>query len=79
MRTLASIPDLRTRVFAGASWLERRVSWAHVCELPNRTEYLAYGELLMTVGFTTPEGPPRRRRMSSASRRQGTIIGGEVC
>jgi PucR family transcriptional regulator, purine catabolism regulatory protein len=54
---LVSTPDLRTRVFAGASGLGRRVSWAHVCELPDPTEYLAHGELLMTVGFTIPEGP----------------------
>ncbi len=57
MRELASIPDLRTRVFAGASGLDRQVSWAHVCELPDPTEYLAHGELLMTVGFTVPEAP----------------------
>ncbi len=57
VRELASIPDLRTRVFAGASGLDRQVSWAHVCELPDPTEYLAHGELLMTVGFTVPEAP----------------------
>jgi purine catabolism regulator len=44
-------------MFAGESGLEREVSWAHVCELPDPTEYLASGELLMTVGYTVPETP----------------------
>ncbi len=57
VKELASIPNLGTRVFAGESGLERQVSWAHVCELPDPTEYLADGELLMTVGYTVPEGP----------------------
>jgi purine catabolism regulatory family protein len=56
VRELASIPNLGTRVFAGGSGLDREVSWAHVCELPDPTEYLADGELLMTVGYTVPEG-----------------------
>lgn len=56
VKDLVSIPDLRTRVFAGESGLGRQVSWAHVCELPDPTEYLAAGELLMTVGYTVPEG-----------------------
>ncbi len=65
VRELASIPNLWTRVFAGESGLDRQVSWAHVCELPDPTEYLADGELLMTVGYTVPEGPPRRPTSSA--------------
>lgn len=57
VKELLDIPNLRTRVFAGESGLEREVSWAHVCELPDPTEYLASGELLMTVGYTVPETP----------------------
>jgi PucR family transcriptional regulator, purine catabolism regulatory protein len=56
VKELVSMPDLRTRVLAGVSGIDREVSWAHVCELPDPTEYLAHGELLMTVGFTIPEG-----------------------
>ncbi len=56
VKELASIPNLGTWVFAGESGLDREVSWAHVCELPDPTEYLADGELLMTVGYTVPEG-----------------------
>jgi purine catabolism regulator len=57
VKELASIPNLGTQVFAGESGLDRQVNWAHVCELPDPTEYLAHGELLMTVGYTVPEGP----------------------
>ncbi len=57
VRELASIPDFRTRVLAGKSGLDRETSWAHVCELPNPTEWLGEGELLMTVGFTIPGEP----------------------
>lgn len=56
VKELISNPNLGTRVFAGESGLDRQVSWAHVCELPDPTEYLADGELLMTVGYTVPEG-----------------------
>ncbi|MDQ3410129.1 MAG: PucR family transcriptional regulator [Actinomycetota bacterium] len=56
MAELLEMPDLRTEIFAGESGLGRPVSWAHVCELPDPTEYLASGELLMTVGYTVPEG-----------------------
>lgn len=61
VKDLLNIPNLRTRIFAGESGLGREVSWAHVCELPDPTEYLASGELLMTVGYTVPEGPSAQR------------------
>ena len=61
VRELVSIPDLRTRVLTGEGGLDRRISWAHVCELPDPTEYLADGELLMTVGYTVPEGPSEQK------------------
>ena len=44
-------------MLAGASGLNREISWAHVCELPDPTEWLGKDELLMTVGFTIPEKP----------------------
>ena len=52
---LKDIPDFRTRVLGGAAGTNRRISWAHVCELPNPAEWLARDELLMTVGFSIPE------------------------
>ena len=57
VRELLDVPNLGTRLFAGEAGLDRQTSWAHVCELPDPTEYLADGELLMTVGYTVPEGP----------------------
>lgn len=59
---LVNIANYRTRVFAGAAGLDREISWAHVCELPDPTEYLANGELLMTVGYTIPEQPRKQAR-----------------
>ncbi|MDP9457816.1 MAG: PucR family transcriptional regulator [Actinomycetota bacterium] len=44
-------------MLAGASGLDREITWAHVCELPDPTEWLGKEELLMTVGFSIPEGP----------------------
>jgi purine catabolism regulator len=48
-------------MFAGASGLGREVSWAQVCELPDPTEWLSSGELLLTVGYTVPEDPPAQQ------------------
>lgn len=59
---LVNTPNYRTRVFAGAAGLDQKISWAHVCELPDPTEYLANGELLMTVGYTIPEQPGSQAR-----------------
>jgi purine catabolism regulator len=57
VRELAGIPDFRTRVLAGRRGLEREIAWAHVCELPDPTEWLSEGELLMTVGYPIPHEP----------------------
>jgi purine catabolism regulator len=57
VRELVDIPDFRTHVLAGASGLDRQIDWAHICELPDPTEWLAKGELLMTVGFPIPKEP----------------------
>ncbi len=55
VRELIGIPDFRTRVLAGEAGLDREIAWAHICELPNPTEWLGEGELLMTVGYPIPE------------------------
>ncbi|MFU8850418.1 PucR family transcriptional regulator [Micromonospora sp. SL1-18] len=51
---LVGVPSLGTRVVAGASGLDRRISWAHVCELPEPWLWLGDGELLMTTGIGIP-------------------------
>lgn len=57
VRGLIGIPDLRTRLLAGAGGLDREVTWAHVCELADPTEWLSGGELVMTTGLGIPEEP----------------------
>lgn len=54
---LLGSPNLGVRVIAGGSGLKRQITWAHVCELPDPTEWLSEGELLMTVGYTVPTEP----------------------
>jgi PucR family transcriptional regulator, purine catabolism regulatory protein len=61
VRDLVDLPDLRTWVHAGASGLEREVSWAHVCELADPTEWLGTGDLLCTTGLGVPAAPGEQR------------------
>lgn len=62
IRQLVNTPNYRTKFFAGAAGIDQEISWAHVCELPDPTEYLANGELLMTVGYTIPEEPSNQAK-----------------
>ena len=57
VRDLLERPDLRTRLIAGESGIDRPVTWAHVCELEDPTAWLAGGELVMTVGIGIPRDP----------------------
>lgn len=50
---LIALPELRTRPLAGQTF-DRPVRWAHVCELPDPTEWLGEGDLLMTTGIGIP-------------------------
>lgn len=61
VRQLADIPDLQTRVGAGTAGLETEIAWAQVSELPDPTQWLDTGELLMTNGFSIPEGANAQR------------------
>ncbi|QIM17780.1 PucR family transcriptional regulator [Leucobacter coleopterorum] len=54
---LVAIETLRTRVLSGASGADRRVSWAHSCELEDPWLWVGCDELLMTVGFCVPKDP----------------------
>src|ERR671939_1193134 len=82
VRELIGIADLKTRVLAGAGGLDRKVTWAHVCELPDPTEWLGGGELVMTTGL----GVPRRSRAQVAyveriarAGLSGLMIGDQMC
>jgi purine catabolism regulator len=58
---LIELRDLRTWVHAGRAGLGREVSWAHVCELADPTEWLGRGELVLTTGLGIPAEPARQR------------------
>lgn len=55
VRELTEIPFLRTRIHAGATGADRKISWAHSVEMPRPWEWLEAGDLLMTVGLGIPE------------------------
>jgi PucR family transcriptional regulator, purine catabolism regulatory protein len=54
---LVDLAHLGLTVRAGASGLNRRVTWAHVSELPNPAAWLEEGELLLTTGIGVPDEP----------------------
>lgn len=54
---LIAIPELRSRLLSGAQGLDHKVRWAHVCELPDPTEWLGEGDVLMTTGLGIPKAP----------------------
>jgi PucR family transcriptional regulator, purine catabolism regulatory protein len=51
---LVAVPYVRMRFHAGAAGGDRVVSWAHASDLPNATEWLAPGDLLMSNGLNVP-------------------------
>lgn len=78
VRQLVGIPDLKTWIHAGGAGAEREIKWAHVSELPDPTEWLDSGELLMTTGLAIPEEPTEQRayveRLSDADL-SGLLVG----
>ncbi|MNJ30918.1 PucR family transcriptional regulator [Pseudomonas alkylphenolica] len=61
VRDLIALPELRSRLLSGAAGLGREVRWAHVCELPDPTEWLGEGDVLMTTGLGVPADPQQQR------------------
>jgi purine catabolism regulator len=51
---LAATASLESRFLAGEQGGDRRVLWAHSCEMPNPENWLGPHELLMTVGLCVP-------------------------
>jgi purine catabolism regulator len=51
---LAATASLESRFLAGERGGDRRVMWAHSCEMPNPENWLGPHELLMTVGLCVP-------------------------
>jgi purine catabolism regulator len=48
---IAAFPGLGLTTAGGAAGLDREVSWLHVSELPDPTEWLEGGEFLLTTGI----------------------------
>ena len=57
IRRLIEIPNLRLRLFAGSGGLDREIRWAHASELPDPSEWLEPGALVMTTGLGLPGEP----------------------
>lgn len=71
-------PVLSTRLVSGASHAGRLLRWAHVCELPDPSQWLGEGELLMTTGLGIPVGAgPQRAYIErlAAGRVAGLMLG----
>jgi purine catabolism regulator len=71
-------PALATRLASGASHVTRTLRWAHVCELPDPSQWLGEGELLMTTGMGIPAGAkPQREYVErlAAARVAGLMLG----
>jgi PucR family transcriptional regulator, purine catabolism regulatory protein len=51
---LVAVPFLKMRFRAGAAGGGRLVTWAHTSDLPNATDWLAPGDLLMSNGLNVP-------------------------
>ena len=81
VRELVAVPDLRTWVRAGERGLDREVSWAHVCEMPDPAEWLGAGDLLMTTGLGLPADPDRRTFVERlvAAGLSGMAVGDRMC
>jgi len=57
IRRLIEVPYLRLRLFAGSGGLDREIRWAHASELPDPSEWLEPGALVMTTGLGLPGEP----------------------
>jgi purine catabolism regulator len=55
VQDLVSMPDLRLTVVAGSDGLANRVTWLHVSELSDPTQFLEGGEFLLTTGLGVGE------------------------
>src|SRR4029078_7524879 len=51
VQEIAELPELGLAVAAGADGLRKEVSWLHVSELADPTQFLEGGEFLLTTGL----------------------------
>jgi PucR family transcriptional regulator, purine catabolism regulatory protein len=57
---LVAVPFLEMRFHAGLAGGTRLVTWAHTSDLPNPTEWLGPGDLLMSNGLNIPAAPDKQ-------------------
>ena len=57
VRELIGVPHLSLRLFAGSGGADREIRWAHASELPDPSEWLEPGALVMTTGLGLPTEP----------------------
>jgi PucR family transcriptional regulator, purine catabolism regulatory protein len=57
IRELIGVPHLRLQLFAGSGGANREIRWAHASELPDPSEWLEPGALVMTTGLGLPGEP----------------------
>lgn len=57
VRELIGVQYLRLRLFACSGGIDREIGWAHASELPDPSEWLEPGSLVMTTGLGLPEEP----------------------
>ena len=51
VQDILDIPDLNLRLVAGAQATSNPVRWVHIAEVPDPTDWLKGGELLLTTGY----------------------------
>jgi purine catabolism regulator len=71
---LVAVPFLNIRFHAGAAGGARLVTWAHTSDLPNATDWLAPGDLLMSNGLNLPE--PAEEQVSFLSELESAGLSG---
>lgn len=75
---LLEISYLELEVYAGYEGLEREIAWTQVSELPDPTEWLASGGLVMSTGLGLPHEPEEQRayveRLDAAGM-SGLVVG----
>lgn len=62
VRELLDVPYLRLNIYAGESGMWREIRWAQVSELPDPSDWLEFGGLVMTTGLGLPKDSAGQER-----------------
>ncbi|MBE2267062.1 MAG: PucR family transcriptional regulator ligand-binding domain-containing protein, partial [Anaerolinea sp.] len=66
------LPELQgAHVVAGASGLDRQVTWVHVSSVPDAPQWLNGGELVLTTALNLPQTPDEQERYVHAMAEKG--------